>query len=86
MRRPGRARWPDLAAGNARRDARAGPDVLGERLSQPVEGGPVAAAQRAAAFLGRQLPFTGSALLGFGAIAVGLLLAGAGLLASRRRV
>ena len=65
-----------------------GPDVLGERLSQPVEGEGVvaAAAERGASFLGRQLPFTGSALLGFGAIAVGLLLAGAGILATRRSV
>jgi hypothetical protein len=69
-------------------DVEDGPDVLGERLTQPVEGGGVvaAAAERAAAFLGRQLPFTGSALLSYGAIAVGLLLVGAGILATRRSV
>jgi hypothetical protein len=72
---------PELGAGE-------GPEVLGERLSQPVEGGGVAAAAQEAgpSFLGQQLPFTGSALLSYGAIAVGLLLAGAGLLATRRSV
>ena len=60
------------------------PEVLGELLAkgQPVEGG---AAERGASFLGRTLPFTGSALLSYAAIAVGLLLAGAGLLTARRR-
>ncbi|MDQ3914902.1 MAG: hypothetical protein M3323_06155 [Actinomycetota bacterium] len=61
-----------------------GPEVLGERLSQPVAGAAAEAAERGAAFLGQPLPFTGSALLSFAAIAVGLLLAGAGILASRR--
>jgi hypothetical protein len=61
-------------------------EVLGERLTQGD--GPEAgvAARRNASFLGRQLPFTGASLLTFAAIAVGLLLAGAGLLTSRRRV
>jgi hypothetical protein len=60
------------------------PEVLGERLAQgqPAEAG--AAAQRGASFLGQTLPFTGAALLSYGAIAVGLLLAGAGLLTTRK--
>ena len=59
-------------------------DVLGERLTQGLPA-PEAAAQRNASFLGRQLPFTGSALMGYAALALGLLLAGAGLLTARRR-
>ena len=60
------------------------PEVLGERLARgrPEEGGP---AQRSASSLGRPLPFTGSGLVSFGAIAVGLVLAGAGLLTTRKR-
>ncbi len=59
-------------------------EVLGERLAQgqPVEAGP---AQRGASFLGQTLPFTGSALTSYAAVAVGLLLAGAGLLITRKR-
>ncbi|MDQ3952344.1 MAG: LPXTG cell wall anchor domain-containing protein, partial [Actinomycetota bacterium] len=60
------------------------PEVLGERLArgQPVEAGP---AQRSASYLGQTLPFTGSALTSYAAIAVGLLLAGAGILTARKR-
>jgi hypothetical protein len=59
-------------------------DVLGERLAQaqPVEAG--APAERAS-FLGQTLPFTGSPAMSYAAIAVGLLLAGAGLLTARSR-
>ncbi|HEX2296260.1 MAG TPA: hypothetical protein VHN37_13255 [Actinomycetota bacterium] len=59
------------------------PEVLGERLAA---GRPdVEDAQRAATVLGQTLPFTGSELLSYAAIAVGLLLAGAGALTLRKR-